>query len=53
MDDQFEFVKLSDLQFADVRQMISTVLELDWIYMKKWAIILGTDKLLKKAKGNE
>ena len=27
----------SELQLADVRQMISTVLELDWEYMKKWA----------------
>ena len=43
----------SDLQLEDVRQMISTVLELDWEYMKKWAIGLGVDKLLKKAKDNE
>jgi hypothetical protein len=43
----------SELQLADVRQMISTVLELDWEYMKKWAIGLGVDKLLKKAKDNE
>ena len=43
----------SDLQLEDVRQMISTVLELDWEYMKKWAIGLGVDKLLKKAKENE
>jgi len=43
----------SDLQFGDVRQMISTVLKLDWEYMKKWAIVLGIDKLLIKAKDNE
>ncbi len=43
----------SELQLADVRQMISTVLELDWEYMKKWAIGLGVDNLLKKAKDNE
>ena len=43
----------SDLQIEDVRQMISTVLKLDWEYMKKWAIVLGIDKLLIKAKDNE
>ena len=43
----------SDLQLGDVRQMISTVLELDWEYMKKWAFVLGIDQLLKKAKNNE
>ena len=42
----------SDLQFGDVRQMISTVLELDWEYLKKWAIVLGVDQLLKKARDN-
>lgn len=31
----------SDLQFRDVRQMLSTVSELDWKYMQKWATILG------------
>jgi hypothetical protein len=43
----------SDLQLGDVRQMISTVLELDWEYMKKWATVLGIDQLLKRAKNNE
>ena len=42
----------SDLQLVDVRQMISTVSELDWEYMKKWAPVLGIDTLLKKAKEN-
>ena len=42
----------SDLQLRDVRQMISTVSELDWEYMKKWAIVLGIDALLEKAKDN-
>jgi len=42
----------SDLHLGDVRQMISTILELDWEYMKKWAIVLGIDQLLKKAKDN-
>jgi hypothetical protein len=42
----------SDLQLGDVRLMISTVSELDWKYMKKWAIILGIDTLLNKAKEN-
>ena len=42
----------SDLQFGDVRQMISSVLVLDWEYMKKWAIVLGVDQLLKKPKDN-
>jgi len=42
----------SDLQLRDVRQMISTVSELDWKYMKKWAVVLGIDALLKKAKEN-
>lgn len=43
----------SDLQFHDVRQMLSTVSELDWKYMQKWATILGIDDLLRKAKENE
>ena len=42
----------SDLQFGDVRQMIYTVSELDWKYMKKWAAVLVIDTLLKKAKEN-
>lgn len=42
----------SDLQLRDVRQMISTVSELDREYMKKWAIVLGIDALLEKAKEN-
>ncbi|MCJ7596083.1 MAG: hypothetical protein MUO52_15060, partial [Desulfobacterales bacterium] len=43
----------SDLQFCDVRQMISTVPELDWKYMQKWAAVLGIDEVLQKAKENE
>ena len=43
----------SDLQLRDVRQMISTVSELDWKYMKKWATVLRIDTLLEKAKENE
>jgi hypothetical protein len=43
----------SDLQIGDVRQMISTVSELDWEYMKKWSADLGIDQLLKKATDNE
>jgi len=43
----------SDLHLGDVRQMVSTVSELDWDYMKKWAIVLGINQLLKKAKDNE
>ena len=42
----------SDLQLGDVRQMISTVSELDWEYMKIWATVLGIDTLLKEAKEN-
>ena len=41
-----------DLHLGDVRQMVSTVSELDWDYMNKWAIILGIDQLLKRAKGD-
>jgi len=33
--------------------MISTVQDLDWRYMHKWATILGVDDLLRKAKENE
>ena len=43
----------SDLQFRDVRQMISTVPELDWNYMQKWAAVLGIDEVLQKAKEDE
>lgn len=42
----------SDLQLGDVRQMVSIVSELDWNYMKKWAVILGIEPFLEKAKGN-
>ena len=34
-------------------EMLSTVSELDWKYMQKWATILGIDDLLRKAKENE
>ena len=40
----------SDLHLGDVRQKVSTVSELDWDYMNKWAIVLGIDQLLKRAK---
>lgn len=43
----------SELQFRDVRQMISTVSELDWTYMRKWAAVIGIDDILQKAKENE
>jgi len=43
----------SELQLRDVRQMLSTVSELDWKYMKKWAMVLGIDYLLEKVKENE
>ncbi len=43
----------SDLQFGDVRQMVSTVSGLDWDYIGKWAIFLGIEQLLKKVKDNE
>jgi hypothetical protein len=32
-----------DVQLHDVRQMVSTVSELDWKYMQKWAAILGIE----------
>ena len=43
----------SDLQLRDARQMISTVSELDWEYMKKWSAILGIDDLLSDVKEND
>jgi len=43
----------SELQFRDIRQMISNVQGLDWLYLNKWAIALGIDALLEKAKENE
>ncbi len=43
----------SDLQLHDVYQMISTVSELDWEYMQKWATALGVADLLRKAKEHE
>jgi hypothetical protein len=42
----------SDLQLGDVRLMVSTVSELDWNYMDKWADALGVGPLLEKAKVN-
>lgn len=42
----------SSLQHNDVRLMVSTVSELDWTYMEKWAVVLGIYPLLEKAKGN-
>lgn len=43
----------SELQLRDVRQMISTVSQLDWKYMQQWATVLGIEDLLRKAKENE
>ena len=43
----------SGLQLSDVRQMTSTVSELDWKYMQKWAAALGVDDLLREAMENE
>lgn len=40
----------SEMQLRDVRQIISTVAELDWKYMKKWAAVLGIDSLLEKVR---
>lgn len=42
----------SELQLLDVRQIISAVSELDWKYMRKWAVVLGVDALLEKVKEN-
>lgn len=42
----------SELQLLDIRQMISVVSELDWKYMRKWAVVLGVDALLEKVKEN-
>jgi len=33
--------------------MLSTVSGLDWDYMEKWAIVLGVEQILKRAKNNE
>lgn len=43
----------SELQLRDVRQIMFGVSELDWKYMKKWAVVLGIETLLEKAKENE
>ena len=43
----------SELQLRDVRQIMSTVTELDWGYLRKWSVMLGVDTLLKKAAQNE
>jgi hypothetical protein len=42
----------SDLQLGDVRQIISSVSKLDWQYLKKWAITLGIEAIMKKAMEN-
>jgi len=42
----------SDLQFNDVRQIISSLPKLDWPYLEKWAVILGIDTVLGKATEN-
>ena len=39
----------SDLQFRDVRQLIAGANDLDWAYLKKWAIDLGIGEHLDKA----
>jgi len=43
----------SELQLRDVNQMIAAVSDLDWNYMKRWAIVLSIDGLLDKAKKGE
>jgi hypothetical protein len=43
----------SGFQISDVRQMTSTVSDLDWKYMKKWAAVLRVDDLLQKGEPNE
>jgi hypothetical protein len=43
----------SELQLRDVRQMISTVSDLDWKYIKRWAAILGIVDLLQEMKEND
>jgi len=43
----------SDFQLRDVLQMTSTVLGLDWKYMKKWAASLEVEDLLRKGETNE
>ncbi len=40
---------ISGLQLNDVRQIVSSVKELDWEYMKKWAPILGVEAALNEA----
>lgn len=40
----------SELQLGDVRRMMSSVSDLDWEYMKKWAAALEVEELLQKAK---
>ena len=42
----------SDLQLNDVRLMVSTVSDLDWNYLEKWAVLLGVGPLLGKARKN-
>ncbi len=43
----------SDLQLSDVLQMTSTVIGLDWKYIKKWAASLEVEDLLRKGETNE
>lgn len=43
----------SEFQFRDVTQLIQSIPELNWDYLKKWALTLGIDKLLNKTKINE
>ena len=40
----------SELQQRDVRQILESVTDLDMSYIEKWAIELGVDELLQKAR---
>jgi hypothetical protein len=43
----------SELQFRDVRQMVSSVQDLDSEYLAKWSTVLGVRDLLEKARKHE
>jgi hypothetical protein len=43
----------SDLQLGDARQMLSTISDLNWEYMQKWAAVLGIDDILQKARQDD
>jgi hypothetical protein len=39
----------SELQYGDVKAILKSGLDLDWLYMDKWARTLGLDDLLSEA----